>query len=86
MGLLAYLRRVAETRNDARAIDFCAGWLHRMEEVEREVRSAAAELGADPDTAIEPYDTSLVGRALQSVGFVIGSVGEWTDRQAAKRG
>ncbi len=86
VGLLAYLRRVAETRADARARDFCAGWQHRMEEVERNVRSAAAELGADPDAAMAPYDGSLLGRALQSVGFVIGSVGEWTDRQAAKRG
>jgi hypothetical protein len=85
VGLLGYLRRVAETRNDARAQDFCAGWLHRMEEVERQVRSAAAELGADPDAAMQPYDTSVLGRALQSVGFVIGSVGEWTDRQVAKR-
>jgi hypothetical protein len=86
VGLLAYLRRVAETRNDARSSDFCAGWQHRMEEVERNVRAAAAELGADPDTAMQPYDTSVLGRALQSVGFVLGSVGEWTDRQAAKRG
>src|SRR5215208_5047209 len=86
VGLLAYLRRVAETRGDARARDFCAGWQHRMEEVEREARAAAAEVGGAPDTAMKPYDTSLVGRALQSVGFVLGSVGEWTDRQAAKGG
>jgi hypothetical protein len=85
VGLLAYLARVAETREDARARDFCAGWQQRMEEVERNVRSAAAELGADPDTAMQPYDTSALGRALQSVGVALGSAGEWTDRQVAKR-
>ena len=86
MGLLAYLRRVAETREDARARDFCAAWQQRLEEVERQAREAVAELGADPDLAMEPYDTSLPGRAMQSVGVAIGSLGEWTDRQAAERG
>lgn len=85
VSLLAYLRRVAESRDDARARDFCSGWLERLEEVERQARGAAAELGADPDLAIEPYDPSLLGKAGQSVGSAIGTVGEWVDRQAAQR-
>src|SRR5215208_1939426 len=40
IGLLAYLRRVAETREDARARDFCAAWLERFEEVERQARAS----------------------------------------------
>ena len=86
VALLEYLERVARTREDARAQEFCSGWSARMGAVERQARVAAAELGADPDLAMQPYDGSLLGKALQSVGFVVGSVGEWTDRQAAKRG
>lgn len=85
VGLLAYLRRVAETREDARAHDFCSGWLERFEEVEHQARASAAELGADPELAIEPYDLSLLGKAGHSVGFAIGTVGEWVDRQVDSR-
>ncbi|MDQ3588309.1 MAG: hypothetical protein M3375_08175 [Actinomycetota bacterium] len=85
VALLGYLRRVAETRDDARAQDFCSGWLGRLEEVERQARGAAAELGADPDLAIEPYDPSPLGKAGHSVGSAIGTVGEWVDRRMTKR-
>ena len=84
VGLLAYLRRVAETREDLTARDFCAAWLERFEEVERQARASAAELGADPDLAIEPYDPSLLGKAGHSVGFAIGTVGEWVDRKVGR--
>jgi len=86
VSLLAYLRRVAETRDDVRARDFSSGWLDRLEEVERQARGAAAELGADPDLAIEPYDPSPLGKAGQSVGAALGAAGEWVDQQVAKRG
>jgi hypothetical protein len=85
VALLEYLERVAQTRGDSRAQEFCSGWASRMSAIERHARVAGAELGADPDLAMQPYDGSLLGKALQSVGFVLGSVGEWTDRQAAKR-
>jgi hypothetical protein len=85
VSLLAYLRRVAETRDDPRARDFCEGWRTRLEEVETAARRAAAELGSDPDRAMEPYDTSPLGRAGQSIGYLLGSLGEWVDRQAARR-
>ncbi len=85
VALLEYLERVAQTRGDSRAHEFCSGWCERMSGVERQARVAAAELGADPDLAMQPYDGSLLGKALQSVGFALGSVGEWTDRQVAKR-
>lgn len=85
VGLLAYLRRVAETREDLRSRDFCAAWLERFEEIERQARASAAELGADPDLAIEPFDPSLLGKAGQGVGYAIGTVGEWVDRQVGNR-
>ena len=86
VALLAYLRRVAETRDDARARNFCSGWLERFEGVERQAREAAERLGADPDLAVEPYDPSPLGKAAQSVSFAVGALGEWVDRQAARRG
>jgi len=85
VGLLSYLRRVAETRGDPRARDFAAGWQSRLEEIEAGARRAAAELGADPDRAMQPYDTSALGRATQWVGYALGSVGEWTDRTLSGR-
>ncbi len=85
IGLLDYLRRVAETREDLRARDFCAAWLERFNEVERQARASAAELGADPDRAVEPYDRSVLGKAGHSVGFAFGTVGEWVDRQVGGR-
>ena len=84
VGLLAYLKRVAQTRQDTRARDFCAGWLERFEGIERQARSSAAELGADPDLAVEPYDRSALGKAGQSVGFAFGTVGEWVDRKVGR--
>ncbi len=86
VSLLGYLRRVAETRDDARARGFCSGWLERLDEIESQARGAAAELGADPDSAIEPYDPSPLGKAGQSVGAALGRAGEWVDQQMAKRG
>ncbi|MDQ3720606.1 MAG: hypothetical protein M3350_07500 [Actinomycetota bacterium] len=86
VSLLGYLLRVAETRDDARARSFCSGWLERLDEIESQARGAAAELGADPDSAIEPYDPSPLGKAGQSVGAALGRAGEWVDQQMAKRG
>ena len=80
IGLLDYLRRVAETREDLRARDFCAGLARAFTEVERQARASAAELGADPDRAVEPYDRSVLGKAGHSGASPSGPVGEWVDR------
>jgi hypothetical protein len=49
------------------------------------VRRAANELGATPDSAIQPLDPSPAGRAAHRMAWAVGTVGEWTDRQVARR-
>ena len=44
------------------------------------VRKAAIGLGADPDRAAAPLDSSLLGRAAHGAGWVMGSFGEAVDR------
>jgi hypothetical protein len=83
--LLAYLGSVAGGRGDEQLGDFCARWVRRLKRIESEARKAAAALGEHPGAAIEPLDTSKLGKAAHSLGYAMGSVGEWVDRQAAKR-
>jgi hypothetical protein len=82
--LLGYLARVAEAREQHRLTGFCRRWERDLGAVEDEVRAAAIESGADPDRAIEPLDSSAVGRAAHRVNYAIGSVGEWLDRRTAR--
>ncbi len=84
--LLAYLSRVADARGDAELADFCGRWERKLGPHESAARKAAAELGADPDAAIEPLDSTALGRTGQKVGFLLGAAGEWLDRRAAARG
>ena len=81
--LLAYLGRVAKERGQQPLIDFCRRWEQDMSAVESEVRDAAVNAGAHPDWAIEPLDSSAVGRAAHRVNYAIGAVGEWVDRRRA---
>ena len=83
--LLAYLRSVAESRGDATLAEFCGRWERKLRRHESAVRKAAAELGGDPDGAVEPLHGSAVGRAAHGVGFALGTAGEWFDRRAASR-
>jgi hypothetical protein len=83
--LLAYLRSVAESRGDATLAEFCGRWERKLRRHESAVRKAAAELGGDPDGAVEPLHSSAVGRAAHGVGFALGTAGEWFDRRAASR-
>lgn len=83
--LLAYLAKVSETRGDQKLVEFCAAWERRLRRQLGAVRRAAVEMGADPDAAIEPLDVSPVGRAAHGVAYATGSVGEWVDRQVARR-
>jgi hypothetical protein len=83
--LLAYLARVSETRGDQKLPDFCRSWERRLRRQVNAVRKAAVELGGDPDRAVEPIDDSPTSRAAHRVAWTLGSVGEWTDRQVARR-
>jgi hypothetical protein len=83
--LLAYLGSVAGQRGDEELGAFCARWVRKLKRLESEARKAAASLGEEPDAAIEPLDTSKLGKAAHSLGYAMGTVGEWVDRQAAQR-
>ena len=83
--LLAYLAAVARTRDDAELAEFCIAWERRLRRIESDVRKVAVEGGADPDAAIEPLDSSPVGRAAHAAGYAMGAFGEWFDRRAAER-
>jgi hypothetical protein len=83
--LLAYLANVSETRGDEKLPEFCRSWERRLRRQVSAVRKAAVALGNDPDTAVEPLDASAAGRAAHRVAWAVGTVGEWTDRQVARR-
>ena len=84
--LLGYLASVSEANGNRDLVDFCHTWEASMLEVERGVRSAAVDLGQSPDYAVEPLHGSPVGRAAHGLAQgVVGGVGEWFDRRAARR-
>ena len=83
--LLGYLAAVSKASGNADLADFSARWERELGTLDAAARSAAAELGSDPDGAIEPVDASPIGRAAHGMGYAAGTAGEWFDRQAAKR-
>lgn len=86
MTLLAYLGNVSEGQGNAELAEFCRSWERRLVSNANAVRRAAVELASDPDAAIEPLDSSAVGRAAHGVAHAVGTAGEWIDRQAGRRG
>jgi hypothetical protein len=85
IGLVSYLGVVSETRGNDDLAGFCDAWEPRLRGRLEGVRTATRELGADPDLAVRPLDGSLLGRAAHGVGWVAGTIGEWTDRQVGRR-
>ena len=83
--LLAYLAALGEARGDERMRDFCARWERRLRRHESAVRRAAVATAQDPDRAIEPVDSTPVGRAGRGLANAVGTFGEWFDRRAAQR-
>lgn len=84
--LLGYLAAVSEANGNDDLVDFCRGWEATLLEVEQHVRAAAVDYGARPDTAIAPLHATPVGRAAHGLAQgVVGGLGEWFDRQAARR-
>jgi hypothetical protein len=83
--LLAYLANASEARGDRKLPEFCLSWERRLRRQIGAVRKAAVALGSDPDGAIEPLDASAASRAAHRVAWAVGTVGEWTDRQVARR-
>jgi hypothetical protein len=80
--LLGHLGALAEARGDEDLAGFCREWERTMRPEVKAVRRAAIELGASPDRAAAPLDSSLAGRAIHGAGWVAGSFGEAFDRIA----
>ena len=80
--LLAYLASLAEFRSDTELAELCGRWERKLRRHVGAIRKAAVEQGADPDGAVEPLDSSFLGKAAHSVGYLAGTVGEWIDRRA----
>jgi hypothetical protein len=83
--LLAYLAAVSSARGDQTLSEFCQAGERRLRRQVSAIRKAAVELGSDPDLAVQPLDGSPTGRAAHRVAWAAGAVGEWTDRQMARR-
>jgi hypothetical protein len=82
--LLPYLANVSERRGDSDLAEFCRRWEGRLRRRLTAARKAAAEMGTDPDGAIEPLDGSPLGRAAHGTSWLVGTFGEWFDRQLAR--
>ncbi|MGH2715150.1 MAG: hypothetical protein ACRDM7_14905, partial [Thermoleophilaceae bacterium] len=83
--LAGYLGETAASRGDEELATFIRSWERKLRRMENAVRKAAIEQGAAPDAAVQPLDASPLGRAAHGVGYAMGTVGEWVDRQAARR-
>jgi hypothetical protein len=83
--LLAYLATLGESRGDSKLREFCSAWERRLRRQLGAVRKAGVAMGEDPDGAIEPLDPSRIGRAAHGAAYAAGTVGEWVDRQVARR-
>ena len=84
--LLGYLAAVSDANGNQDLVDFCHGWEASMLEVEQHVRAAAVDQGARPDESVEPLHPNAVGRAAHGLAQgVVGGLGEWFDRRAARR-
>jgi len=83
--LLAYLAKVSATNGNEDLAAFSARWERKLRRLENEARREAAELGSDLDAAVEPLDSSTVGRVAHGLGNVMGTAGEWIDRRAARK-
>lgn len=83
--LLGYLAAVADTRSDDDLAAFCRRFERRLRRAENALRRAAVAVGEDPDAAIEPLDSSALGRAAHGAAYAGGTLGEWLDRRVARR-
>lgn len=83
--LLGYLEDLTRANGHEDLAELAGRWERKLRRLENEARRAAIGLGSDPDAAIEPLDSSPLGRAAHGVGYAVGTVGEWVDRKTAAR-
>ena len=84
--LLGYLEAVSGASGNGDLAEFAGRWERKLRRLENETRRTVAQLGTDPDSAIEPLDSSKVGKVAHGAGNLLGTVGEWVDGKAARRG
>ena len=77
--LLAYLGALADRRGDDSLATFHRHWHHEIAAVRDSVRDAAVALAEDPEDAIRPAESSLLGKAGHSAANALGTVGEALD-------
>ena len=83
--LLAYLETLTGASGHADLAELMGRWERKLRRLENEARRAVIALGSDPDSAIEPLDSSPLGRAAHGTNYAIGALGEWVDRKTAGR-
>ena len=83
--LLGYLSVVSGHSGNEDLSELAGRWERKLKRLEGEVRKAVTAMGTNPTGAIEPFDDSAVGRIAHSLGFAIGTAGEWIDRQVGAR-
>lgn len=83
--LLGHLGALARARSDSKLSGFCREWETAIRSEVEATRVAAISVGDSPDLAAAPLDSSLLGRAAHSIGWLFGSLGEAVDRVSGKR-
>ena len=77
--LLLYLAALAERRDDTPLAAFHHRWAEEIGAARDAVRDAAIGLSADPEDAIRPAESSVLGRAGHGAANALGTVGEAFD-------
>jgi len=77
--LLEYLAALADKRGDEPLAAFHYHWHDEIAAARDAVRHAAVALADDPDDAIRPAESSLLGRAGHGAATALGTVGEAID-------
>jgi hypothetical protein len=83
--LLGYVNALATSREHGDLADLTARWERKLRRLENELRRAVAQLGSDPDAAIDRLDGSALGRVAHGAGNALGTLGEWVDRKSAEK-
>ena len=61
--LLAYLAALAARRDDLGLAEWLSGWETRLRAIAGEIQAAVVAEAEDPERAVQPYDSSKLGRA-----------------------
>jgi hypothetical protein len=77
--LLEYLAALAEKRGDDPLAAFHNHWRDEISSARDAVRHAAVSLADDPDDAVLPADSGILGRAGHTAANALGTVGEAFD-------